>query len=729
MEVKSIRLFFAIPCCAEPRAEHPTERSMRVMFLAFLLLYCLVSSAQVTQPADSLQGKREQAEKNDSVYKSLELGELVVTEKRVKRDAERETIFITDSMRKGTVSAAQLLRKVKGVKVDWITESVNVGLDGNVPVVINEHEVDAKHAMSMNPKRIKKVEIIRSPTGRFTGYPIVVNLVLYDDYAGWDLSLLQNADIRLLHTDTHTEATAFDYTRTIGNWNCYGTVNVSRRHWHDSAAFERSYANGYAEQSEDIDIDHPNMLSDATAGQVVVGADCKVTGQQTVSMQVRTNLQRNGNREEMDVHTADGNNTSWFHQLATDNYHTQNTAANILHKGNFKNVSLSNELTYNFYHVNEHRVYEQAGSYRSLSTTCSEKQYVRLDNGLFLKLSERWNLSVDNMLTWRKYVSREREREEADYHSSEWRERLNGSVSFRPSSKFNTRLGADFISLSNAASGKRQTQTTIDPHVRLYWAPVDFASIYASYSFSTTHPTLDQLSTTQWQTGRYMIRRGNPDLKACVMHHTYVELEVEKLFKLSYMWKNTANDFDTWLEDDGKGNIVQTLANGTYHHSYLGIEGNCKLTKNLQFWALLNYQWYTRFNSLTSKRHGHTSYVDTELAYVFAKAPVRFVAEYFLRYDDIPHLQGKQYQEEEACFLTAICSFLKGRLPVSLRVCLPTQLISKHTYTKSEIPGCKLAQYGDDRINSFSIRCNIRYSIGNGKVRKSTNSISIENEK
>lgn len=154
------------------------------MFLAFLLLYCLVSSAQVTQPADSLQGKRKQAEKNDSVYKSLELGELVVTEKRVKRDAERETIFITDSMRKGTVSAAQLLRKVKGVKVDWITESVNVGLDGNVPVVINEHEVDAKHAMSMNPKRIKKVEIIRSPTGRFAGYPIVVNLVLYDDYAG-----------------------------------------------------------------------------------------------------------------------------------------------------------------------------------------------------------------------------------------------------------------------------------------------------------------------------------------------------------------------------------------------------------------------------------------------------------------------------------------------------------------------------------------------------------------
>ena len=89
------------------------------------------------------------------------LKEVVAVADMVSRNASKETVFITDSLRKGTTSAIQLLAKIPGITTDWGTDEVNVGKDKNVPVIINGKEVKREYAISINPKRIKTVEIMR----------------------------------------------------------------------------------------------------------------------------------------------------------------------------------------------------------------------------------------------------------------------------------------------------------------------------------------------------------------------------------------------------------------------------------------------------------------------------------------------------------------------------------------------------------------------------------------
>lgn len=129
-----------------------------------LFLFPFTCLAQVKGKVVSVSDSTSTPSANFSLEK--ELKDVVVVADMVSRNASKETIFITDSLRKGTVSAIQLLAKLPGITTDWGTDEVNVGKDKNVPIVINGKEVKREYAISLNPKRIKKVEIMRYPAGK-----------------------------------------------------------------------------------------------------------------------------------------------------------------------------------------------------------------------------------------------------------------------------------------------------------------------------------------------------------------------------------------------------------------------------------------------------------------------------------------------------------------------------------------------------------------------------------
>ncbi|SJL23969.1 carboxypeptidase-like regulatory domain-containing protein [Porphyromonas gingivalis] len=118
---------------------------------------------RVLENPDGLMGDIGEVLMNEAV---MSLETVSVTAALRRTGATKETIMITDSLRKGAISSARLLDKIPGIRTDWITEAVKIGHEDNVSVVVNGHEVEPQYAMSINPKRIKKVEIIRYPTGK-----------------------------------------------------------------------------------------------------------------------------------------------------------------------------------------------------------------------------------------------------------------------------------------------------------------------------------------------------------------------------------------------------------------------------------------------------------------------------------------------------------------------------------------------------------------------------------
>lgn len=95
----------------------------------------------------------------------------------------------------------------------------------------------------------------------------------------------------------------------------------------------------------------------------------------------------------------------------------------------------------------------------------------------------------------------------------------------------------------------------------------------------------------------------------------------------------------------------------------------------------------------------------------------------------LPLLQGKEYNQEEMLGIGFNKSFFKDKLPITLMVAIPTQVIPKRTYSEIYMPDLNITRYEDARVNSFVISLNIRYNISNNKARKFSKELIIDKEK
>ena len=100
----------------------------------------------------------------DTVF-NVELPDIYVVRQQRMQTATTEIIFLTDSIRKSAANAAMMIGNLPGFKVDWITEDISIGNDRNIPIIVNGQEMGLQYAKSINPKRIKSIEVQRYPPG------------------------------------------------------------------------------------------------------------------------------------------------------------------------------------------------------------------------------------------------------------------------------------------------------------------------------------------------------------------------------------------------------------------------------------------------------------------------------------------------------------------------------------------------------------------------------------
>lgn len=93
-------------------------------------------------------------ESGDSIEVELQGFEVTAS---VQRDAEGKEIFtITNEMRRNTNNAANLLAKLPGVNVNQATETIRIGTESDIKIIVNGQEISHQYALSLNPKRIFK---------------------------------------------------------------------------------------------------------------------------------------------------------------------------------------------------------------------------------------------------------------------------------------------------------------------------------------------------------------------------------------------------------------------------------------------------------------------------------------------------------------------------------------------------------------------------------------------
>ena len=655
-----------------------------------------------------------------------ELKDVVVVADMVSRNASKETIFITDSLRKGTVSAIQLLAKLPGITTDWGTDEVNVGKDKNVPIVINGKEVKREYAISLNPKRIKKVEIMRYPAGKYSDYPVVLNIELADDYKGWDVSTFTRNLYSFRNKHSNREAIGTSFTYTLPKVNLYGSLSFNHRQNYDVSGYEYSSMSDLMIKSEAADYKKPNISTRNNMGSFSLGADYRLSNNQILSAQAW--IERKGTKQNDSFSVF--NNDKFYELNSLDDFKTDDYTIGLFYKGKFANhLNLSSELIYNRYDIHEDRIYSEKDNI-VLSPYKGNKNYWRYYLSANYYLGNKVSLWADYTQIWKDYSNSDRNENIVLYNSKETRSKLMGAISYQPFRNFNALLGSHLLTVKdeNQQTAVSEKHTSWMPLFKGYWKPVKWMYLQYNYFCDVEYPNLDQLSTVRWQVNDVLWHRGNSELKPRIMHYSEITVNFVNIVKIDYMYKQSKDEIiDYYQQEEDK--TYQTQANCNYRHNYLGMEGDYNLGNGVELSFVANYQWYHRYMKDDTKHFGRTWYLDTQLLWNVPNTKLSFMASYFLRHDKLPLLQGKQYDEEEKLFVGTSYSLLKGKLPISLEVSIPTSMISKKTYTKVSLPNFAYQIYGDNRVNAFVALISVKYSLGKGKTTKLNNSKNLDMEK
>ena len=689
-----------------------------------LFLFPFTCLAQVKGKVVSVSDSTSTPSANFSLEK--ELKDVVVVADMVSRNASKETIFITDSLRKGTVSAIQLLAKLPGITTDWGTDEVNVGKDKNVPIVINGKEVKREYAISLNPKRIKKVEIMRYPAGKYSDYPVVLNIELADDYKGWDVSTFTRNLYSFRNKHSNREAIGTSFTYTLPKVNLYGSLSFNHRQNYDVSGYEYSSMSDLMIKSEAADYKKPNISTRNNMGSFSLGADYRLSNNQILSAQAW--IERKGTKQNDSFSVF--NNDKFYELNSLDDFKTDDYTIGLFYKGKFANhLNLSSELIYNRYDIHEDRIYSEKDNI-VLSPYKGNKNYWRYYLSANYYLGNKVSLWADYTQIWKDYSNSDRNENIVLYNSKETRSKLMGAISYQPFRNFNALLGSHLLTVKdeNQQTAVSEKHTSWMPLFKGYWKPVKWMYLQYNYFCDVEYPNLDQLSTVRWQVNDVLWHRGNSELKPRIMHYSEITVNFVNIVKIDYMYKQSKDEIiDYYQHEEDK--TYQTQANCNYRHNYLGMEGDYNLGKGVELSFVANYQWYHRYMKDDTKHFGRTWYLDTQLLWNVPNTKLSFMASYFLRHDKLPLLQGKQYDEEEKLFVGTSYSLLKGKLPISLEVSIPTSMISKKTYTKVSLPNFAYQTYGDNRVNAFVALISVKYSLGKGKTTKLNNSKNLDMEK
>ena len=461
-------------------------------------------------------------------------------------------------------------------------------------------------------------------------------------------------------------------------------------------------------------------------GSFSLGADYRLSNNQILSAQAW--IERKGTKQNDSFSVF--NNDKFYELNSLDDFKTDDYTIGLFYKGKFVNhLNLSSELIYNRYDIHEDRIYSEKDNI-VLSPYKGDKNYWRYYLSANYYLGNKVSLWADYTQIWKDYSNSDRNENVLLHSSKETRSKLMGAISYQPFRNFNALLGTHLLTVKdeNQLKAVSEKHTSWMPLFKGYWKPVKWMYLQYNYFCDVEYPNLDQLSTVRWQVNDVLWHRGNSELKPRIMHYSEITVNFVNIVKIDYMYKQSKDEIiDYYQQEEDK--TYQTQANCNYRHNYLGMEGDYNLGKGVELSFVANYQWYHRYMKDDTKHFGRTWYLDTQLFWNVPNTKLSFMASYFLRHDKLPLLQGKQYDEEEKLFIGTSCSLLKGKLPISLEVSIPTSMISKKTYTKVSLPNFAYQTYGDNRVNAFVALISIKYSLGKGKTTKLNNSKNLDVEK
>ena len=179
---------------------------------------------------------------------------------------------------------------MNGVHYDEFNNAIKVDNDARVIILVDGIQKDQEYVKNIAPDRMKKVEVIRDPAGRYgmEGYSAVINIILNKDYMGIEVLLqergLFDADaIKLEYVPVQNSPSA-TVTYTYDKLSVYGKLGNSYNNYNMSDMLEsKEYNNGLTIEKRQAFEDDASIRVKQMSTDYTLGADYFLNPKHTLS--------------------------------------------------------------------------------------------------------------------------------------------------------------------------------------------------------------------------------------------------------------------------------------------------------------------------------------------------------------------------------------------------------------------------------------------------------------
>ncbi len=675
------------------------------------------------------------------------LDEVEVTASSRESSIDKDMQIVTDDMRQGASDAKEVLEKVPGLSYDRYNNTISVDNSSKVIFLVEGVEKNQEYIKNLAPERMKKVEVIRNPGGRYglEGYSAIINIILRKDYVGQEFfindQLLVDADQKYRQYLLPINGINATYNYSFNKFNVYAGITNHLQKFALKTANETIYENN-SEIRETSPDEEPNMFFQNQITNYTLGADYYINPRNTLSFESNVSNFPKSNQQidqTFQTNTYDSGELIDSYQYNTSLNKESNDSYNTLFYvgklGNKDRIDAS--FSYNFYREQyANKTTYDDSSWRAEQGT-NKKDFTKLNIEYNHEFTSKLNLQAGYGNTWKKLDNRfvgtgslALSDTSATFIQTEVRHNLFGYLSYSFSKKISAKAGLA-AEYSNPVTETQNLQYMIyQPYFDLKYDFSKIASLKLMYRSDADYPSISQTNPFSSQLDPTTITTGNPNLKPSVINKLSLKLSVmQGLISLEpyYQFSNNYISQTGFLRPDG---MFEYTYSNIGHYEDKGVQANF----TIPIGKLFIWQNSVRYYSSKITHDGYTNSLNdwkanSQLVFRGLKNNGVIVLNY--RRDMGKNINALGYSRDNNDYWLLLVQqpFLKNRLTAMVGYMLPVNWGTNYdqgSYVKAD--GYEKYTHTDISVlkNMFIVKLSFRFN--KGKVKKSDKHIETDKE-
>ena len=662
---------------------------------------------------------------------------------------DKEVYTVTSKMKVAAANTNDVLDKIKGVNYDRYNNQIKVDGETNVKILVNGLAKDLEYIQNLNPDRIKKVEIIRDPGGRYglEGYSSVINVILKNDYVGSEINI---SNQMIADPDAYQKAylvagnnLSLGYNYTYNKVNLYTKYGQYINHFSFPMYNYKSYSDGSEINRVPAD-DKPNFFKDALNDKASFGIDYYINPFHTLSFETSfRNLFFDKNTDKALFRLQELQNDALVQENAIIDDNKSNEKSNyqsVFYVGKLSDkdevtadVTLSNskDAANNRYIVDQvenRNIQSQSKVNRLVLNTewthqLTDKSSLELGYGMS-------HLKKDNQIETRFFQPDTSLTTNFDF--KDVRHKLYGYYAVKLNKKVALKLGVAGEMSKPEALGEKATYFIYQPYLDVKYKLSKMVDLKLKYRSDSDYPSLNQVNPAETYLDAQTVSVGNPDLRPSVTHKLSIRTQIMQGLASVEPYYHFSDSYIGQVGSLRSDGLISYTYDNVGNYAHYGVKGNFVVPFSKKIFWQNSFNFYHSSIVYKDKKNAFNDWKwESNMMYVDKKNALTTGFIYQRGMNKYISTQG--YHKWNNDFLAVMVQkpFMKKRLNLMLLYMLPVEkgldfiqgdYVTTPTYQSQNKYDIHILK------NVFVFRLNYRFTKGK-TIRKTEKEVPEEQEK